>query len=335
LAKILTQDEIDALLTTVSSSEPSDSSSIVPVADSEESRSIATYDFKHPNRVSKDQVRTLENMHDNLAAQIGSTLSALLRTMVDVDLISVDQINFSEYIMSLVSPSCSYTISAPPLEGLCILDFNPTLTFAFIDRMFGGGQKILEIERELTGIEKAAMAKIAGKVCRDLEKSWENIVPIKIEQKSFETNPQFIRIVPAGETVIVVSLQLKLFNTTGLMTICYPYVSLERILPKLTAQSWIDATKRKNLEISRVTNRENLTNISVDVALVLARTKLRMRDFLKLKVGDVITTDTKINAPSELMVGMKKKYLCRPGLFGRRRACKIEELYPVIERSNG
>jgi len=335
LAKILTQDEIDALLTTVSSGDPSDSSSFVPVAEPEESRAVATYDFKHPNRVSKDQVRTLENMHDNFAAQIGSTLSALLRTMVDVDLISVDQINFSEYIMSLVSPSCSYTISAPPLDGLCIIDFNPTLTFAFIDRMFGGGQKILEIERELTGIEKAAMAKIANKAYSDLEKSWENIVPIQIERKSFETNPQFIRIVPAGETVIVVSLQLKLFNTTGLMTICYPYVSLEGILPRLTAQSWIDATKRKNLESSRASNEENLSNISVNVALVLAKTKLKMRDFLKLKVGDVITTDTKINTQSELMVGMKKKYLCRPGLFGRRRACKVEEIYPVIERSSG
>lgn len=330
MAKILSQDEIDALLTTVSSSEP-DSVMTAP-ADHDETRAVATYDFKHPNRVSKDQVRTLENMHDNLAAQIGSTLSAQLRTMVDVDLISVDQINFSEYIMSLVSPSCSYTIAAKPLEGLCIIDFNPTLTFAFIDRMFGGGQKILEIERELTPIEKKVMARIAEKAYGDLEKSWENIVPIKIEQKSFETNPQFIRIVPAGETVIVVSLQLKLFNTTGLLTICYPYVSLEGHLTKLTAQSWIDATKKKNLVESRDVNRENIGKVGIPMSLILARTKLKMRDFLNLKIGDVVTTDTKINAPSELIVGTKKKYLCHPGLYGRRQACKIEEIYSFIRK---
>ncbi len=331
MAKILSQNEIDALLTTVSASEP-DSILATPAADQDETRAVATYDFKHPNRVSKDQVRTLENMHDNLAAQIGSTLSATLRTMVDVDLISVDQINFSEYIMSLVSPSCSYTISAEPLEGLCIIDFNPTLTFAFIDRMFGGGQKILEIERELTPIEKKVTARIADKAYRDLEKSWENIVPIKIEQKSFETNPQFIRIVPAGETVIVVSLQLKLFNTTGLLTICYPYVSLEGHLTKLTAQSWIDATKKKNLVESRDINKENISKVDIPVSLILARTKLKMRDFLNLKIGDVVTTDTKINAPSELIVGEKKKYLCRPGLYGRRQACKIEEIYSFIRK---
>jgi flagellar motor switch protein FliM len=332
LAKILTQDEIDALLTTVSSSESEQDSS--PVSTSEESKAVATYDFKHPNRVSKDQVRTLENMHDNFAAQIGSTLSALLRTMVDVDLISVDQINYSEYIMSLVSPSCSYTISVPPLDGLCIIDFNPALTFAFIDRIFGGGQKILEIERELTGIEKQVMSKIVSRLYGDLEKSWRNIVPIKIEQKSLETNPQFMRIIPTGETVIVVSLQLKLFNQTGLMTICYPYVSLETILSKLSAQNWIDSTKRHDLRGSREKNQGNLEKVSIEVALKLAEAKIRMRDFLQLKIGDVITTDTKINSGAELLVAGKKKYHCRPGLHGRRRACQITDIYPVIERSN-
>jgi len=330
VAKILTQDEIDALLTTVSSSEPD--LEATPVSTSEESRVVAVYDFKHPNRVSKDQVRTLENMHDNFAAQIGSTLSAMLRTMVDVDLISVDQINYSEYIMSLVSPSCSYTISATPLEGLCIIDFNPTLTFAFIDRMFGGGQKIMEIERELTGIEKSVMGRIATKIYSDLEKSWVNIVKIKIEQKSLETNPQFIRIIPAGETVIVVSLQLKLFNTTGLMTICYPYVTLEPILSKLSAQNWIDSSKRSDAEASRGKNKENLDKVGVEMALRLATTKLKMREFLNLKVGDVIATESKINAPALLTVGGKLKYYCRPGLFGRRRACQITDLNPVIRK---
>ena len=333
MAKILTQDEIDALLTTVSSSDAD--LEAAPVADTEETRPVATYDFKHPNRVSKDQVRTLENMHDNFAAQMGSTLSAALRTMVDVDLISVDQINYSEYIMSLVSPSCSFTIAVPPLEGLCIMDFNPTLTFAFIDRMFGGGQKILEIERELTGIEKSVMSRIAEKIYSDLEKSWHNMVPIKIEQKSFETNPQFIRIIPAGETVIVVSLQLKLFNTTGLMTICYPYVSLESILGKLSAQNWIVATKKRNVDESRGTNRDNLGNVNVPVELILARTRLKMREFLKLKIGDVIATDSKISQPAELLVGGRRKFQCRPGLFGKRRACQITESNPLSERSNG
>jgi len=330
LAKILSQDEIDALLTAVSTSQPSPDAT--PMPSERSARTVVTYDFKHPNRVSKDQVRTLENLHDNFAGHVSSTLSAMLRTMVDVDLVSVDQINYSEYIMSLVTPSCSYTFAAQPLEGLCVLDFNPTLSFAFIDRIFGGGEKTLEIERELTGIERAVLEKITKKLFHDLEKSWHNISPLEIEEKSFETNPQFIQIIPASETVIVVSLQLKLFKATGLLTICYPYVSLEPVMAKLSAQNWIDATRKKNADKSVDINRENLHDVSVDVGVILARTQLRLGDFMNLKIGDVVATDTKINESAEVLVAGRRKFMCRPGLFGKRRAGQIVEIYPVIKK---
>jgi flagellar motor switch protein FliM len=330
LAKILSQEEIDALLSTVSSSQPEQE--IVPASSERLPRSVIAYDFKHPNRVSKDQLRTLENMHDNYAGHVSSTLSAMLRTMVDVDLVSVDQINYSEYIMSLVTPSCSYTFSAKPLEGLCVVDFNPALAFAFIDRIFGGGEKTLEIERELTGIEKAVLSKVTKKLYLDLEKSWQNISPIEIVENSFETNPQFMQIVPTGETVIVVSLQLKLFKSTGLLTICYPYVSLEPVMAKLSAQNWIDATKKRITEEGADRNEENLQDIKVGVAVLLAHTKLKMRDFMNLNIGDIVATDTKITSPAELMVAGRKKFLCRPGLFGKRRAGQITEIHPVISK---
>ncbi|MEA3297716.1 MAG: flagellar motor switch protein FliM, partial [candidate division Zixibacteria bacterium] len=141
MAKILSQDEIDALLTTVSTgNEEIEAENI----DDDKLRSIVAYDFKHPNRVSKDQIRTLENMHDNFGGHYGSTLSAIMRTIVDIDLVSVDQITYSEFIMSLVSPSCTFTFVAPPLDGGCLVDFNPTLTFSLIDRMFGGIGKTME-----------------------------------------------------------------------------------------------------------------------------------------------------------------------------------------------
>lgn len=330
MAKILSQDEIDALLTSVSSTQPEQEAT--PAPSEQSARPVVVYDFKHPNRVSKDQLRTLENMHDNFAGYVSSTLSAILRTMVDVDLISVDQINYSEYIMSLVTPSCSYTFTATPLEGLCILDFNPSLSFAFIDRIFGGGEKSLEIERELTGIEKAVLSKVTRKIYRDLEKSWHNISPIDIEEKSFETNPQFMQIIPTSETVIVVSLQLKLFKSTGLLTICYPYVSLEPVMTKLSAQNWIDATKKKKIEENTDRNRQNLQDIKVNVAISLASTKLKMKEFLQLEVGDVVAMDTKITEPAELMVAGAEKYLCKPGLFGKRRAGQITEIHPVIRK---
>ncbi len=320
MAKILSQDEIDALLTTVSKG---DSDKDFDNIDQDKLRSVIAYDFKHPNRVSKDQIRTLENMHDNFAGQCGSTLSSVMRTIVDVDLVSVDQITYSEFIMSLVTPSCTYTFSAEPLEAVSLIDFNPTLTFSFIDRMFGGNGKILETERELTGIERSVIGRLAQKLYRDLERSWENILKIKVAQKSFETNPQFIQIVAPGETVVVVSFQIKLFQSTGLLTVCYPYMALEPIISKLSAQNWIDATKKKNQESDRETNLYNLEKVGVNMAANLLTTNIKVRDFLDLNVNDVIPSEMKISEPVEIFVNHSLKFHARAGLSGKKRAIQM------------
>lgn len=320
MAKILSQDEIDALLTTVSGSEGEVEEDKL---EDEKLRSIVAYDFKHPNRVSKDQIRTLENMHDNFAGHYGSTLSTVLRTIVDIDLVSVDQITYSEFIMSLVTPSCTFTFAAHPLEGGCLVDFNPTLTFALIDRMFGGSGKILESERELTGIERAVVGRLTQKLFSDLERAWENIQQLDIEQRSFETNPQFIQIVPPGETVVVVSFQVKMFQSTGLLTICYPYVSLEPVITKLSAQNWIDATAKKNQERDRNIIRDNLKGVKSELAAELLETKLKMKDFLNLRPGDIVPTETRINQMVSVFVSGRKKFLARPGLSGKKKAVQI------------
>lgn len=322
MAKILSQDEIDALLTTVSAG---DGEVHDERMDDGRLRSVIAYDFKHPNRVSKDQIRTLENMHDNFAGHYGSTLSAVLRTIADIDLVSVDQITYSEFIMSLVTPSCTYTYAAPPMEGGCLVDFNPTLTFALIDRMFGGNGKILESDRELTGIERSVMGRLAHKLYVDLARAWDNIVKLDIEQRSFETNPQFIQVVPPGETVVVVSFQIKLFQSTGLLTLCYPYVSLEPIISKLSAQNWIDATKKKNLDEDRLINKQNLNNIQTQVAAELLRTTITVREFLGLQVGDIVPSERKINEPIALYINKRKKFFAQPGLSGKKRAVQISQ----------
>ena len=331
MAKILSQEEIDALLTTVASGEHEGESDTF---DDEKLRSVIAYDFRHPNRVSKDQIRTLENMHDNFAGHFGSALSTMLRSVVDVDLVSVDQITYSEFIMSLVSPSCTYTFSAKPLEAVCLVDFNPTLTFALIDRMFGGHGKVLETERDLTGIERSVMTRLVNRLYVELTKSWEHLVKIGIEQVSFETNPQFIQIVPPGETVVVISFQIKLFQATGLLTICYPYVALEPVITRLSAQNWIDATKKKNLAQDRDVNTDNLKFVPAELAAVLLNSRIRMRDFLALKVGDVIPSEQKISSPMMVTVNRRMKFLAKPGLAGKKRAVQILDYCDELRQEN-
>lgn len=330
MAKILSQDEIDALLSTVSAGEKVQKH-VGGIGD-EDGRSIVVYDFKHPNRVSKDQLRTLENMHDNFAGHIGSVLSNLLRAMLDVDLVSVDQITYSEFIMSLMSPSCTFTFTAEPLEGACIIDFNPTLTYAFVERMFGGSGKVIDTGRELTGIERALMNRIVEVVYKELEDAWAHICPIHVKQISLETNPQFVQIVPPGETVIVISFQLKLLQSTGLMTICFPYMALEGVIAKLSAQNWIDATKRKTQERDAEINRENLLNLGVPLSVVLAKSEVRIGDFLNLQVGDIIMTGHKISREVDMYIRGRKKFSGRPGLVGRKRGLVITQAIEDVRK---
>lgn len=327
MAKILSQSEIDALLSTVSSGDNAESNAEAP---DEKLRSVVVYDFKHPNRVSKDQLRTLESLHDNFAGHVSSVLTNIHRTMVDVDLISVDQITYSEFIMSLVSPSCTYTFSAEPLDGVCIVDFNPAITYAFIERMFGGSGKVLDTGREMTGIERTLMSRIVQLVYHELEDVWSHIAPVKIKHVSLDTNPQFVQVVPPGETVIVVSFQLKLLQATGLMTICYPYMTLESIIGKLSAQNWIDATKKRSLTNDAEINRANLEGLPVPLRAVLAHTDIRIRDFLALKIGDVVTTDHGISEEMALYVRNRRKFRGRPGLIGRKRAVVLTSVVNSI-----
>lgn len=320
MAKILSQDEIDALLDTVSAGEEVEEQ----LTGGEESfRSIVSYDFKHPNRVSKDQIRNLEGIHDNFAGHLGSSLSTITRAMVDMHLVSVDQITYSEFLMSLANPSCTFTVDIDPLQGACIIDFNPTLCFLFIDRMFGGVGKILETDRELTGIEKSVMVRIANNVFEELGAAWTHIESLEFKQIGFETNPQFVQIIPPGETVIVISFQMKMLGSSGLLTICYPYVTLEPVVDKLTAQQWSEAGNRSDMEDNREQMEDSLQNVDMELTATLGDAALTVNEFLKLRVGDVVTIDRKSDEAMDISVNSRAKFLARPGLRGKHRGCEI------------
>jgi flagellar motor switch protein FliM len=136
-----------------------------------------------------------------------------------------------------------------------------------------------------------------------------------------------VQIVPPGETVIVISFQLKMLQSSGLMTICYPYVALEGTIGKLSAQNWIDATKRKSLTHDTDVNRANLLTVPIPVSAVLTNAEVRIRDFLNMNIGDVITTDKKIMQEMEVSVRGRQKFLARPGLVGKKRGFIITQVF--------
>lgn len=325
MGKILSQEEIDALLSAVAQTDAEVERT--PSAGAPAPVRAVTYDFKHPNRVSKDQLRKLENVHDKFAGLLSIALSSIQRAMADTDLLSVDQITYSEFISFLKAPSCTYTFRLDPLEGLCIIDFNPALAFAILDRLFGGRGTALEAERGLTGLERSVMRRIMAHVFEQLEAGWERTLKVKAAPVGFDTNPHFMQIVPPGETVIVVSLQLSMPAANGIIRIAYPHVTLEPILHKLAVQNWLGTGRAALQPARRREVQECLHHLAVAVSARLGVAQLSLADVLSLEPGMVIPLH--VNAGDRVTVQVEgiTKFSATAGLVGRHRAVRIEHSY--------
>lgn len=324
MAEILSQEEIDALLSAVSYGDGVE----VEAESSKVERLINTYDFRHPARVSKDQLRTLQNLHDNFARLLSATFSTLQRSVIEINLVSVDQITYSEFIMSLSSPSCTYTFRMEPLEGVAVIDFSQSVVLSFVDRLFGGRGTSIVTEREITWIEKSVMNNIINRCLRDLERTWERIIPLECNVEMLETNPEFIQVVPASETVVLISFELKSENVNGLINLCYPYISIEPIALRLGGQNLVSSAKEVPRE-ELLKNRKRIELFDCDVKAQLGSTKLLLRDLVDLKIGDVVPLNTRVNDDIEIFVKDEIKFYGKPGNIGKYKGVKI---LSIVER---
>ena len=325
---ILSQDEIDALLTATGSEDEEGGSSPTEMRASS-SRPIITYDFKHPSRVSKDQTRTLENLHSNLARMMASSFSTMQRSVVDCDIAFVDQTTYAEFIMSLSNPSCSYTFTIEPMGGPAIIDFSLPVAYSFIDRQFGGsGGNPPSDARPLTSIERTVMGKVVTRTLADLEATWEALLKIQVSDAELETNPEFMQVAAPSDTVVLIAFEVNSQHASGLVNLCYPYFTLEPVMAYLNVQTW--ASRERGRRESQLEERlEQLDRVTAPIRVVLGRANVSLRDVMNLQEGDVLRLDTPIKNDVVVYVGTRPKFLARPGLVGSRRAVQLTE--PIVK----
>jgi len=328
VAEILSQEEIDALLSAVSYGEEVE----VETEPSKAERIVNTYDFRHPARVSKDQLRTLQNLHDNFARLLSATFSTLQRSVIEVTLVSVDQITYSEFIMSLSSPSCTYVFRMEPLDGVSVVDFSQSVVFSFVDRLFGGRGSSISADREITWIEKSVMNNIINRTLRDLERTWERIIPLECNVEMLETNPEFIQVVPASETVVLISFELKSDNVNGLINLCYPYITIEPIALRLGGQNLVSSAKEVPKE-ELVKNRQRVELFDALVSAKLGEVEMKFDDLVDLKIGDVLTLNSRVNDYVDIYVEDELKFYARPGNAGKYRAAQI--IHRLVDKAEG
>jgi flagellar motor switch protein FliM len=332
MADILSQEEIDALLSATDEDDVGGDGGDAGGGDLDggglhdgSQQIVTSYDFKHPARVNKDQLRTLENLHDNFARMLNSTFSGAMRAVVDVDTAFVDQTTYAEFIMSLSNPSCSYQFTLGPTNGQAVIDFAMPLVFAFVDRNFGGKGSSQGVEaRQLTPIEVGVINRIVKRVIEDLEATLEPILRVEITDIELETNPEFMQITAASEIVILLAFEVNSANASGLVSLCYPFFTLESILPRLGQQSYV-RTNRMNQEELLRQNNLRLQKTNVPIRAELARGMATFRSLQDLQVGDVLTMDTEIDEPTVLYVNDEPKFVGKPGRVGRKSAVQITE----------
>ncbi|MBO4319834.1 MAG: flagellar motor switch protein FliM [Treponema sp.] len=321
--EVLSQDEIDQLLQAISSGD-NDSDDFKPVSDT---RRIKIYDFRRPDKFSKEQIRTVSNMHETFARLTTTSLSAQLRTLVHVHVASVDQLTYEEFIRSIPTPTTLAVINMDPLKGNAVLEIAPEITFIMIDRLFGGsGDTGGKVNRDLTDIEQSVMEGIIVRILANMREAWTQVIDLRPRLQQIETNPQFAQIVPPSEMVILVTLEIKIGEEAGMMNICIPYITIEPIVSKLSSQFWFSSVRRSSTTQYLGTLKEKLSDVDMELIAELGSMNVPIKDVLNLHIGDVIRFNTsKINDPLVLSVGSQKKFYCQPGVIGKKRAVQIIE----------
>ena len=330
MAEVLSQDEIDQLLSAISAGEISTEEVHQP----KDQRKIKIYDFKRPDKFSKDQIRTVSIMHETFARLTTTSLSAQLRSLVHVHVASVDQLTYEEFIRSIPNPTTLAVVDMDPLKGSAILEIDPAITFSIIDRLFGGQGEGAKFSRELTDIEQSVMEGIIVRVLGNLRESWSTVIDLRPRLGGIETNPQFAGIVPPSEMVVLVTLETKVGEVEGMMNLCIPYLTIEPIISKLSAQYWYSSVRRgtttENLNILR----DRLATVAVTLSAEIGNMDITVRDVLALRPGDIIRLDSVRVADSmPLKVGDRKKFLCRPGVLGNKLAVQIVKKLEEIEQA--
>ena len=319
--EVLSQDEIDQLLTAISSGE-TDTDDYKPV---NSAKKIKMYDFKRPDKFSKEQLRTASIMHETFARLTTTSLSAQLRSLVHVHVASVEQITYEEFIRSIPTPTTLAVINMDPLKGNAVLEIDPAITFCMIDRLFGGrGLTSGNKNRDLTDIEQEVMEGVIVRILANIREAWTQVIDLRPRFAQIETNPQFAQIVPPTEMVVLITLETKVGEEEGMMNFCIPYLVLEPIVSKLSSQYWFSSVRKNSTTQYLGTIKQQLTSVDMDVVADFGSINLPIRDVLSLRVGDVIRlSNIKVGDPLSLSVGNEKKFYCQPGVVGKKMAVQI------------
>jgi len=286
------------------------------------------YDFRRPDRIAKDQLRSIHLLHENFARSLAASLSAYLRAYVAVNLVSVEQLSFMEFLQCLPSPTCLVSLDMKPYEGNAVLEMNPSLVFPIFEMLLGGTAKSLtKVNREITEIEQSVLDGLFRITLHDLKTAWHAVTDLEFAIDSHETEPQLLRILAPNEAVVAVSMEVRIGDNAGMMNIGIPSIVVKMLRHKFDQQWSVRKTQSSEEEQGRVLRLARMSRIHLDSRLT--GPTMTVEDLMDLKEDDVLTFDFPIGRQLDLTVNGKPKYRGHIVTTGHKRAFQIEEPPPA------
>jgi flagellar motor switch protein FliM len=326
MADVLSQSEVESLLAALDPTfQPSPDRPSAPRPSTHAGEPVSIYDFKRPERVSKEQMRALQALHESFSREFGAALSSLLRTIVEVKLISVDQLTYSEFVFSLENPTCFNLLHSEGLDGHVVLDLSPSIVFPVLDRLLGGGkdQRRMLPNRPLTEIEKRLCARVLGLAIDGLEHAWSKLCALRLSVTQVESNPQLVQIVPPNEVVVLISFELTVNEARGILNLCIPFNTIEPLAEKLSSDAWATYTKRGADPQQKQHLESGLARAGVEIVAELARTTLTAGDLMNLAIGDCIVTEKDARQGLEIYIESRPLFTAYAGLYKNHKAVRI------------
>jgi len=284
------------------------------------------YNFRRPDRVSKEQLRSLHFLHDRFAVNVSTSLSVFLRAMTEVNIGAVEQFTYGEFLMSLPDPTAFYAVRLSPLDGLGAFEINPSIAFTMVDRMLGGAGQAAAPSRALTEIEQNVLDAVVRLLLEHLMETWRAIGDVQFKIHGRETRPQMLQVSGPNEVVIVLAFDCKIGDRRGAFRLCIPAAAIES-MEKKVAQGW-HRTRPEATPLQIAHLQANLGRVPVTVTALL-ETSFEARELLALREGDVVALGRSAADPVDVHVGDVFRFAGR--LIGGERgvAVRIEQVSGV------
>jgi flagellar motor switch protein FliM len=322
MEKILSQDEIDALLKGVVSGEVD----TVPKENNQPAKGATQYDLFNQERIIRGRMPTMEMINDRFIRRQSVVWANMFREAVDFVVVGTQVIKFGEFLKKIPQPSSLNVFHMPPLRGSALYVMDAFLVYLIVDYFFGGkGQTQVKPEgRDFTPVQLRVIKKLLLQALVDLEKAWHAVVPVKVEYLRSESNPQFAMVVTSSEIVLVVTLQIVLGETARELYIVYPYAMLEPIKEKLYSGQ-VSEQVDQNGEWSR-RFRERLQDCPLPITVRLGTATVTVKDAMNFSPGDVILLDQRPGDLLDCYVEGYHKFQGSPGIYKGNHACRVTKI---------